>query len=63
MSFNKYHDYQFFDKKKKRKKKYYVKLSRALHGLSTSIYIKTENVAECLPFGMYDNDFCMTHDS
>ena len=36
MSFNKYHDYQFFDKKKKRKKKYYVKLSRALHGLPTS---------------------------
>ena len=39
-----YHNYQFsyLDKNKKRKKKsyyYYVKLSRASHGLLTSIYL------------------------
>ena len=27
------------------------------------IYIKAEDVAIYLPFGMYGNAFCMTHDS
>ena len=43
MSFNKYHEYRFLflDKKQKRRKKsYYVKFSRALHGLPTSYNVK-----------------------
>ena len=36
---------------------------RCMESWNLSIYIKAEDIVIYLPFGMYDNVFCMTRDS